>query len=46
MLPYVRKQLPNVIINADESDTRAPLEAGYTEQTRTELWDTFKSLNI
>ena len=45
MLPYVRKQLPNVIINADESDTRAPLEAGYTEQTRTELWDTFKSLN-
>ena len=45
MLPYVRRQLPNVIINADEGDTRAPLEAGYTEQTRTELWDTFKSLN-
>lgn len=45
MLPYVRKQLPNVIISPEEGDTRAPLEAGYTEQTRTELWDTFKSLN-
>jgi hypothetical protein len=45
MLPYVRKQLPNVIISPEEGNTKAPLEAGYTEQTRTELWDTFKSLN-
>jgi hypothetical protein len=45
MLPYVRKQLPNIIVTAADESNRAPLEAGYTEQTRTELWDTFKSLN-
>jgi hypothetical protein len=45
MLPYVRKQLPNVIVNSDDGNTRAPLEAGFTEQTRVELWDIFKSLN-
>jgi hypothetical protein len=45
MLPYVRKQLPNVFISDDNSQTRAPLEAGFTEQTRVELWETFKALN-
>ena len=45
MLPYVRKQLPNVFVSEDNSQSRAPLEAGFTEQTRTELWETFKSLN-
>ena len=45
MLPSVRKQLPNVFITGDDAANRAPLEAGFTEQTRTELWDTFKSLN-
>jgi hypothetical protein len=45
MLPAVRKQLPNVFITGDDAANRAPLEAGFTEQTRTELWDTFKSLN-
>ena len=45
MLPYVRKQLPNVFITEDGSQNRANLEAGFTEQTRTELWETFKALN-
>lgn len=45
MLPLVRKNLPNVIIGEDTSATRAGLEAGFTEQTRTELWETFKALN-
>jgi hypothetical protein len=45
MLPAVRKQLPNVFITGDDAANRAPLEAGFTEQTRTELWDTFKALN-
>lgn len=45
MLPYVRKQLPNVFITDDGSQNRANLEAGFTEQTRTELWETFKALN-
>ena len=45
MLPAVRKQLPNVFIQEDNSQNRADLEAGFTEQTRTELWETFKALN-
>lgn len=45
MLPYVRKQLPNVFVTDDGSQNRANLEAGFTEQTRTELWETFKALN-
>ena len=38
MLPAVRKQLPNVFVEEDNSQNRADLEAGFTEQTRTELW--------
>ena len=45
MLPYVRKQLPNVFVSNDDTATRANLEAGFTEQTRVELWETFKALN-
>ena len=45
MLPVVRNGLPNVFINNDDSANRASLEAGFTEQTRTELWETFKALN-
>jgi len=45
MLPAVRKQLPNIFISEDGSANRADLEAGFTEQTRTELWETFKALN-
>ena len=45
MLPYVRKQLPNVTVGDDQGASRAPLEAGFTEQTRVELWETFKALN-
>ena len=45
MLPMVRKELPNVLVTQDSSDNRAGLEAGFTEQTRTELWETFKALN-
>ena len=45
MLPQVRKQLPNVFITSDSVGNRANLEAGFTEQTRTELWETFKALN-
>jgi hypothetical protein len=45
MLPAVRKQLPNIFITGDDAANRAPLEAGFTEQTRTELWETFKALN-
>jgi len=45
MLTVVRKELPNVFISDDESSNRAQLEAGFTEQTRTELWETFKALN-
>jgi len=45
MLPQVRKELPTVLINQELTDNRANLEAGFTEQTRTELWETFKALN-
>jgi hypothetical protein len=45
MLPAVRKQLPNVFITQDDPQVKANLEAGFTEQTRTELWETFKALN-
>jgi len=45
MLPMVRKELPNIFISEDGSSNRANLEAGFTEQTRTELWNTFKALN-
>jgi hypothetical protein len=45
MLPQVRKQLPNVFITSESTEVRANLEAGFTEQTRTELWETFKALN-
>ena len=45
MLPSVRKQLPTVFITQDDPQVRANLEAGFTEQTRTELWETFKALN-
>lgn len=45
LLPAVRKQLPNVFVGEDGGPNRAPLEAGFTEQTRVELWETFKALN-
>jgi len=45
MLPAVRKQLPNVFIGDGDGANRAPLEAGFTEQTRLELYETFKALN-
>lgn len=45
MLPQVRKNLPTVLINQELAENRANLEAGFTEQTRTELWETFKALN-
>lgn len=45
MLPFVRKELPTVLISEDGSQNRANLEAGFTEQTRVELWETFKALN-
>jgi hypothetical protein len=45
MLPSVRKQLPNIFIGDIPGAERAPLEAGFTEQTRLELWETFKALN-
>jgi len=45
LLPAVRKQLPNVFVGEDGGPNRAPLEAGFTEQTRLELWETFKALN-
>ena len=45
MLPQVRKELPTVLINQELTENRANLEAGFTEQTRTELWETFKALN-
>ena len=45
MLPQVRKELPTVFITSESSEVRANLEAGFTEQTRTELWETFKALN-
>ena len=45
LMPSVRKELPTVIVNPQEGSTRANLEAGFTEQTRTELWELFKSLN-
>lgn len=45
LMPSVRKELPSVIISPQEGSVRADLEAGFTEQTRTELWETFKALN-
>lgn len=45
LLPAVRKQLPNVLVGDSVGPNRAPLEAGFTEQTRVELWETFKALN-
>ncbi len=45
LMPSVRKELPQVIVSAQEGSVRANLEAGFTEQTRTELWETFKTLN-
>ena len=45
MMPQVRKQLPTVFIEQENASARADLEAGFTEQTRTELWETFKALN-
>jgi len=45
MLPQVRKQLPTVFITSESAEVRANLEAGFTEQTRTELYETFKALN-
>lgn len=45
LMPSVRKELPTVIISPQEGSVRADLEAGFTEQTRTELWETFKALN-
>ena len=45
LMPSVRRQLPQVIISSQEGNVRANLEAGFTEQTRTELWETFKTLN-
>jgi hypothetical protein len=45
MLPSVRKQLPNIFITDEDNGVRSDLEAGFTEQTRLELWETFKALN-
>jgi hypothetical protein len=45
LMPAVRKELPVVIISPQEGSVRADLEAGFTEQTRTELWEMFKALN-
>jgi hypothetical protein len=45
MLPSVRKELPNIFVGDSPGPERAPLEAGFTEQTRLELWETFKALN-
>jgi hypothetical protein len=45
LMTSVRNELPTVIISPDEGSVRANLEAGFTEQTRVELWETFKSLN-
>jgi hypothetical protein len=39
------EKLPNVFVSNDDTSTRASLEAGFTEQTRVELWETFKALN-
>lgn len=45
LMPSVRKELPTVVISTQEGSVRANLEAGFTEQTRVELWETFKALN-
>jgi len=45
LMPTVRNTLPTVIISPQEGSVRADLEAGFTEQTRTELWEMFKALN-
>jgi hypothetical protein len=45
LMPTVRNALPTVIISPQEGSVRADLEAGFTEQTRTELWEMFKALN-
>lgn len=45
MLPTVRKELPNIVVTDVDDSGRADLEAGFTEQTRLELWETFKALN-
>ena len=45
LMPSIRKELPIVVINPQEGSVRADLEAGFTEQTRVELWETFKALN-
>ena len=45
LMPSVRNELPVVVISPQEGSVRADLEAGFTEQTRTELWETFKALN-
>ena len=45
LMPSVRAELPTVFIDQESKVVRAPLEAEFTEQTRTELWETFKALN-
>ena len=45
LMPSVRKELPQVVVLPQEGSVRSNLEAGFTEQTRTELWETFKTLN-
>ena len=45
LMPSVRAELPTVFIDQETKTVRAPLESQFTEQTRVELWETFKALN-
>ena len=45
LMPSIRVQLPTVFIDQETKTVRAPLESEFTEQTRVELWETFKALN-
>jgi hypothetical protein len=45
LMPSVRAELPTFYVDQETKVVRAPLEAEFTEQTRVELWETFKALN-
>jgi hypothetical protein len=45
LMPSVRAELPTVFIDQENKTVRSPLESQFTEQTRVELWETFKALN-